>query len=674
MRYLTVGRLADHLNVKTVVLLVLAVSATVAFLGYRAAGRTSEGCVRCHSDKPRLQKLNASWAYVTNEAVRRESRHGTIQCRDCHLGNGGSDDKVIAHKGMLKMLVVSDEGTLLTRSEGYPYGLSETGDDRMNVFMPKVKVGGAWVPLPARNILWHDRSPATFDFDPGIVAETCGKSGCHTEELKQFSKSDMGTNHRQRTMKTWLAPYGPHNCGPSFADKAPPESQNNPGFDYANTRDIAKELSVPFDREQARDKQKFCNVCHAGCLDCHYTPMRAEKTGKKVSPGGVHTFIKVPSAESCSGYGRSNSICHPGAMHSRRGETYIGGDYSVPGGMAPDVHYKKGLGCVTCHLTGEGGMGHMERKASCGDCHLEIEEAMSRDVHRNMDCATCHIGELRGYQITAWGPGLVAGRKNPFNKYSLYYGIQSPPILIRDQKGKWMPVKVWPHTLGNVRPDVPSSGSMQFRWPDGQTRDAYYVIGTASLSAKEGVPNSRQLLWLEIEQAAHPYGPSRTCLSCHGGAAQISVSKWKFEDNQGAEPFTGGYRIVADDRGLRIEDMETTSPVKVLPGYTLTDFAPWLFLKDKWKMPGDFSIKTDREKYIGYNSLSERVRKEVRLLDARSASFDHQTLRRYKIIRAFALHNPEEGLKRLAADFLREGSITSQAGSTRTSAGAPRGR
>lgn len=649
MRSIHAGRLAELLNAKTVALILLAAVAAAIFLGYRASGETSAGCVRCHADKAKLKKLNASWAYVTEEAVRRESRHSTILCRDCHLGNGRSDDKGTAHRGMLKMLIVSDSATLLDRKEGYPYGLSWTGDDRMTELMPKQREGNRWVPFPVRNILWHDRSAVTFDYDPQIISKTCGKSACHPEEMKQFATSSMGSNHRQRTMKTWLQPYGPHNCGPSFADKLPAESHDRAAFDYTNTRSIMDELNVPFTPEQARDKQKFCNVCHSGCLDCHYTPLLKDDSG--AASGGVHTFRKIPTAESCSGYGRSNSMCHPGAMHSRRGETYIGGDYSVPEGMRPDVHYKKGLGCVACHATGEGGMGHIERKASCRECHMEVEDAMSDDPHRDMDCATCHISELRGYQITSWGPGLVAGKKNPFTKYSLYYGIQSPPILVKDQKGRWMPAKIMPHSLANVKPDVPASASMQFRWPQGETRDAYFVLGTFSLAKADAgsEPNNKHLLWLEIEQAAHPYGPARSCRSCHGDSEQRSVSQWEFQDNQGAEPFTGGYTIVAGRDGLRIEGMKTTSPVKLLPGYSLTDFAPWLFLKDKWSMPGDFSIKADRRKYADYLERTEQLKKTLEVLNARADSFDPKTLRQYKVLRAFALHNPGKGSQRLTA-------------------------
>jgi len=74
-----------------------------------------------------------------------------------------------------------------------------------------------------RNILWHDKDTNSFNFDPELAKKTCSKRGCHSEELKQFKTSIMARNFRQRTMKTWLKPYGPHNCGPSFADLPPQE-------------------------------------------------------------------------------------------------------------------------------------------------------------------------------------------------------------------------------------------------------------------------------------------------------------------------------------------------------------------------------------------------------------------------------------------------------------------
>lgn len=614
----------------------------VVFSGYRSWMDSSAGCTACHTDREKMNNSGAPWAYTTDEIVQKESRHPYIQCRDCHLGNGRADNKENAHKGMLKMLIVSKDGALVGRKAGYPYGIRETGDDRLSALLPKEYKDGAWRSLSVRNILWHDRDPDTFDFEPLIVKKTCGKAGCHPDELKQFRSSVMGHNHRQRTMQTWLSPYGPHNCGPSFADQLPSKSRDKAFFDYTNTSGIRKEMNVPFSAGQARDKQKFCNVCHAGCLDCHYAPTSGGATGYTGSgrTAGTHVFSKAPTAESCSGYGRGNSTCHPGAMHSRRGETYIGGDYSVPRGMLPDAHYKKGFSCVQCHLTGEGGMGHMERKATCRDCHLEIEEAHSRDAHRNMDCASCHIRELRGYQVTVWGPGLVAEKENPFHKY-LYYGIQAPPILVKDQKGIWMPVKVWPHSLSNVKSDVPPSKGIEFRWKNGETRDAYFVAGTRTIAGKENSPVNKYLLWLEVEQAAHPFGPARDCPSCHSSSEQRASSQWEFLDKQGAKPFTGKYTIVADKKGLRITDLRATEEIEALPGFTKADFAPWLYFSEAWNVPGDFSITVNEEKYKKYYQLSRELGGKIKIMDARSARLDKKAKLKYRRERAFILHNPE---------------------------------
>ncbi len=643
---------------RTVILGILATLCVFLPLGYHAWKDTSVECVRCHSDKKKMEELHAPWAYVTDEIVQKESRHPHIQCRDCHLGDGRARDKDRAHKDMLRMLIVSEEGKLLERKSGYPYGIGMTGEDRLLGLLPKVYENEDWRSLPVRNILWHDRDPETFDFNPLIAVKTCGKSGCHPEALKQFKTSVMGRNYRQRTMQTWLKPYGPHNCGPSFADQPAPGIQKSSAFDFSNTRRIMEEINVPFGIEQAKDKQRLCNVCHTGCLDCHYTP-KAKASPSLYAGGGSHSFSRVPPAESCAGFGRGNTVCHSGAMHSRRGESYIGGDYSVPQGAAPDTHYKEGIGCTGCHSTGEGGMGHMRRDASCMDCHMEIEEAVAGDAHKKMHCAACHIEELRGYQITVWGPGKVAGKKNPFNKYGLYYGIQSPPILIKDQKGIWMPVKVWPHSLGNVREDVQPSKGIRFRWPGGETKDAYYVVGTFSIEGNGLSPsarNNKHLLWLEIEQAAHPFGPSRNCTSCHSSPTQASISGWQFLDDQGAEPFTGEYKIVADEKGLRIDGIRATSRINVLPGYRLADFAPWLYLKDKWQMPGDFSIRTNPEEYRKYKGSLGKLKQRLKVLDAQSESFDRKTRQKYRGLRISALHNPAEGLKKLEQEFPLKGS------------------
>ncbi|HSB51510.1 MAG TPA: hypothetical protein VLD40_02520 [Dissulfurispiraceae bacterium] len=359
----------------------------------------------------------------------------------------------------------------------------------------------------------------------------------------------------------------------------------------------------------------------------------------------MHHFTSKPGAEGCLGYGRGTSICHPGALHSRRGGTYIGGDYSIPTGMAPDVHYKKQINCIDCHTTGEKGMGDMQRKAHCQDCHIEIEEAHGKSIHKNMDCATCHLNELRGYQIVVWGPGLVAGKENPFKKYSLYYGIQKPPILVKDQKGVWMPVKVFPHSVGNIKREVRPSETMMFRWPKGETRDPYYVVGTF-----EGPANNKHLLWIEMQAASHPFGKARPCESCHG-EKQVTTSTWTYMDDQGAlEPFDGSYRIVADGQGLRITDMRHRTPIKVAPGYKIEDFAAWVHFKEKWRMPGDFSIPGDKEKYAKYLRLSKLIASDLAPVETAVKSADKKTQRRFKELRGAVLHR-EDGAVELIRDF-----------------------
>ena len=313
--------------------------------------------------------------------------------------------------------------------------------------------------------------------------------------------------------------------------------------------------------------------------------------------------------------------------------------------MAPDVHYKKNIHCVDCHATGEKGMGDMQRKANCEDCHIEIEDAHAKSIHKNLDCSACHINELGGYQIVIWGPGKVQEKENPFNKYSLYYGIQSPPILMKDQKGKWMAVKVFPHSVGNIKSDVSPSNQVTFRWPKGETRDPYYIVGTFNANA-----DNKHLLWIEIQQASHPFGKGRTCKSCHK-ENQVAASRWEYMDEQGAvDAFTGGYRIIAGKDGLKITDMQSDQPIKVADGYKLDDFASWFYFRDKWQMPGDFSIKAEKKKFDEYLLLSRRVDREINHLDIYFKDSNAKSRRKYLELKGSVLHN-QDGAMQMMHEF-----------------------
>ena len=405
-------------------------------------------------------------------------------------------------------------------------------------------------------------------------------------------------------------------------------------FSFDNTKKIIDQVNQPFTAEQAVAKQKACNVCHTGCLDCHYTPAKER---------GSHAFSKTPPAANCTGGGRSTFVCHAGTMERRRGDSYLGKDFSEPEGLPEDAHVKLKLECVDCHQMGPGGMGHIERKATCQDCHIEAEHAMAASLHKNMACEACHVKVLGGYEMTSWGPGKISSRPNPFKKYSLYYGPQEPPILIKDQKGRWMPVKVWPNSAGGMKETVAPKPGLTFRWPKGETKDAYAQLGTFSF--KGG--NNNYLAWLQVEQVAHPLGKSRSCESCHASETQTANVKWTYFDSQGAEPFNGSQKVVADKDGLRVKDIKATSEIVLMPGGKSEYFAAWRYLGDIWKTSGDYSIpKADPAKYKALDKALHEAMTQLDAIDkklkAREAKGEDvkKLRRRWKEARAAAVHEP----------------------------------
>jgi hypothetical protein len=158
------------------------------------------------------------------------------------------------------------------------------------------------------------------------------------------------------------------------------------------------------------------------------------------------------------------------------------------------------------------------------------------------------------------------------------------------------------------------------------------------------------LLWIEIQQASHPFGKGRTCESCHKGK-QVAVSKWEYMDDQGAfNAFTGGYQIIAGKDGLKITDMKSNQPIRVADGYKLEDFASWVYFRDKWKMPGDFSIKAEKKKYDDYLSLSRKVEKEIKYLDISFKDGDAKSRRKYLELKGSVLHN-HDGAMEIMREF-----------------------
>ena len=207
-----IGSLTDYINSKTVIIFLLQLVLVVSLLGYRVWKDSSAECVKCHSDNEKMTRLGYPQFHVTQKMVETESKHPNVRCRDCHLGDGRAVEPDKAHDKMLRTILVSTKGDLPDRKKVYPQALLPRGGDAIRQLLPQVKESGSYYPLSEiRNIVWQDRDRTTFNFDPEIAKKTCGKSNCHPEQLKQFNSTIMATNFRQRTMRTWLEPYGPQN-------------------------------------------------------------------------------------------------------------------------------------------------------------------------------------------------------------------------------------------------------------------------------------------------------------------------------------------------------------------------------------------------------------------------------------------------------------------------------
>jgi hypothetical protein len=189
-----------------------------------------------------------------------------------------------------------------------------------------------------------------------------------------------------------------------------------------------------------------------------------------------------------------------------------------------------------------------------------------------------------------------------------------PPVLIKDQKGIWIPAKIWPNSMGGLKETVAPKAGLIFRWPEGETRDAYALLGTFTLPGG----NNNYLAWLQVEQVAHPLGKSRSCESCHASSTQVARVAWEYLDSQGAEPFKGSQKVVADKDGLRVIDIMAITEIKLLEGGKIENFAAWMKLGDIWRTSGDFSIpKSDPIKY-------QKLSKDIRESMAKLATEDKQ--------------------------------------------------
>ncbi|OHB25344.1 MAG: cytochrome C [Desulfuromonadaceae bacterium GWB2_53_15] len=561
---------------RTIIVCILALVSAIT-------AEASDSCNKCHGSRQRMESLGYGSFAVTSQEVEAQTRMPAT-CSECHLGNPDGKDKDSAHKGLARLLVVSKKGfAVITSARRYPLEYGTNPVNRLYTVTEKDNKQVKDTSVAA--LSWHDKKVDTLSQDFDVMKKTCG--ACHRKEFEEFSRSTMATNGKQSQYKGWLdKERGPHNCGPWFE---------------GNFESMQANTLIPMSADSNRINQRVCNSCHVGCLDCHFNPGRKNSA----SPGvGPHTFMKTPPPESCYGNGRA-SICHAGPEDRRRGAGYFGGSFSFPEGNDPDVHLKAKVGCLDCHESTKNnpaiGHGMVRRQAqdSCKRCHPEAVKTHTTSLHSKLSCEACHIQQVAGYQGTYWGPGQIAGAATPYFKYKAYYGYMAEPVLIRDQKGRWIPVKPFPMAVMNQKTS-PFKPGLHWRYPLDlpalkRTDDAWGYVGLFG-----GLPeNNNALLWIQMDKMSHKLGKSRSCDSCHGSqdGTQLQKIKWEFSD-PGAFPFSGSHEVLANRKGLFINKMQSDK-IELEQGYSLSALAPWVYLKDAWHIEGDFSLPVikDRKAY-----------------------------------------------------------------------------
>ena len=179
---MTLGRLWKFFGNRTgMAILGIQLVLVLLFLYFYSGYQSSDKCVACHADKAKMASLGYPRFAMTRDQVRKESRHPNTECRDCHLGNGLSDDPTRAHTGMLKLIVLDNDFNIMPR-KGFVNQLLPEGPDRLRAMLPRNPDGG--FVYEVGTLLWHDRSTVTLGYDPAIAKKTCGRSNCHPEEVK----------------------------------------------------------------------------------------------------------------------------------------------------------------------------------------------------------------------------------------------------------------------------------------------------------------------------------------------------------------------------------------------------------------------------------------------------------------------------------------------------------
>ncbi|HMK42531.1 MAG TPA: cytochrome c3 family protein [Dissulfurispiraceae bacterium] len=571
---------------------------------YSDAAAAAESCVDCHEQKEHMEQSGYPQFHFLMTNIARQTKM-TASCSQCHLGNPSAAAKKEAHEGLLRVWAVDRKGTAISR-DGMPpdalagwKSIAGRGRERSTLILPKIDAAGRITDNPSYPfMLWHDKNPGTYAFNPGLAGRTCGQ--CHAETVRGFLKSPMGGGkgaHTQSQYRYWTdKTTGPHSCGLWTAEALEPRQDTftTERMEYFNSR-----AGRPISEKTAFENQLRCNKCHVGCLDCHLD-------GAK----GAHSFLKKPSALSCYGGGRS-AVCHAGPLERRRGDGYLRAEFTVasPAGAKtlrdrPDVHAGAGIVCVDCHEPNKSTGSHADfrRDVSCSKCHAAVVGKHQRGVHKRLDCSSCHTALIAGYAFNFWSAVGPKGQENTITRIQDYYTDAVPPIILKNPRGIWIPVHVVPHMAGNVRfDDVAISTGLVFRNPPVSdlkrryfSNDSYAVTGRLrQLDAKD----QDVIAWLNIDRVAHAIGKARSCDSCHASRAQTVVVGFSGGSYKDVED--GEYAIIADARGLRIDRMKGTG------GETPQGLKPF---RGIWDLQGDFSLPPVRKK-AAYQAVKQKYDK-----------------------------------------------------------------
>ncbi len=631
-------------------------------------------CRTCHGDLQMMTDLGYPQFYFDWTRVNAETGMNA-GCDDCHLGNPKDSTLEGAHEGLLGLLVMKGKyRDVVQRKE-------VTGDDYAKVQSikairesngddPRTQLS---VKSPFHMLLWHDHNQETALWNPEIAMKTCGR--CHARQVAEFNTTEMGLVQTMSQYIPWIAPpqagepgthlqVAPQSCGLWTEQAIRPENEvftddNRKLYNDTSTI-ITPQFEDPRYPETSADaltklqslaNTKNCNKCHAGCLDCHYTPFAENVPGRmgRTKPAGTHTFTQRPRPMSCMGGGRGQ-FCHGGPIERRRGDGYVKGRFAhvPPADLrtpetqtyldTPDIHYNgddnpPNATCVDCHGPLPGGPdygmvggnptgrhGNMNRNPEpgrCAACHPNEVAAYQTGNHKNLTCGACHTAKVVGYAFNFWAPGTRFGiTPNPLDRHALYAVNAMPPVLLKDEDGKWAPYHVVPHVSTHIDPEylnVADYLSPRILWrnqPDiGITRQHQSKDGVAITGSYYGPDYGRDegqvMTWLNIDKMAHAMTsktsalPPRTCNDCHtpDGRQRISVSfAWNSDPALVYEElYKGTFDIVADGNGLRIENLDGYQE----DGSPSTAFAP---MTGRWSVPGSYLIPAGTGPATGHPS------------------------------------------------------------------------